>query len=83
MRPLQQCQPHDLLECHTSSESGPSIQLMEVVDGWNGSSAVVQWKGQLLKLAAAAGEASGNVQLTALGELRGCRPALSLPYRQH
>jgi hypothetical protein len=70
LRSLQDCQQNDVLEVtfNSSSSSSSSVEYLQVMQGWDGSSAVLLRKGQLLRLAAAAGEGSGALQLTALGE---------------
>lgn len=66
-KPLQEARVHDLLLCRTSSGAA---ELMEVMEGWDGSSAVVAWKGQLLKASAAVGGAARTWQLQPMGEPR-------------
>ncbi|WIA17916.1 hypothetical protein OEZ85_009410 [Tetradesmus obliquus] len=79
MRSLQQCQQNDVLQLtftssssssgssSGSSSSSSSVEHVQVMQGWDGSSAVLLRKGQLLRLAVAAGEDAGALQLTALG----------------
>jgi hypothetical protein len=72
LRSLQQCQQNDVLEVTfnagsssgSSSSSSNSTEYVQVMQGWDGSSAVVLRKGQLLRLA----EDAGALQLSALGE---------------
>jgi hypothetical protein len=68
MRSLQECQQNDVLQMTFTSGSSSSVEHVQVMQGWDGSSAVLLRKGQLLRLAAAAGEAAGALQLSALGE---------------
>jgi len=65
-RSYELCQQNDLLRCKSAGKTA----FLEVVEGWNpaSSSAVVSWKGQLLKLTVAAGDEAGSLHLTALGE---------------
>lgn len=64
---LSSCQVQDVLELKLLDGT---TEVLEVVQGWDAAegSAVVMRQGQLLRLAAAAGEQSGSLQLAALGE---------------
>jgi hypothetical protein len=71
MRSLQQCQQNDVLEVtfssgssNSSSSSSSSTEYLQVMQGWDGSSAVVLRKGQLLRLA----DDAGALQLSAIGK---------------
>jgi hypothetical protein len=67
LRPLEYCRAGDLLEC-TMPDGGGS-ELLEVMEGWADSGAVVGRKGQLLRLAAAGGGGGGGaLTLEPLGE---------------
>ncbi len=64
-RTVEQSQQHDLLRCTVPNVALP--QFLEVVSGWDGDSAVVSYKGQILRLSALPGE-PGKLRSTALGE---------------
>jgi hypothetical protein len=59
---LQQCQQNDVLEV-TFSGSSSSTEYLQVMQGWDGLSAVVLRKGQLVRLA----DDAGALQVSALG----------------
>lgn len=67
VRRVEQCQENDVLELKTTAGT---VEHLQVVQGWDAAScsAVLLRKGQLLRLAAAAADGSGSLQLAALGE---------------
>jgi hypothetical protein len=67
-RPLEACQEHDVVQITTP---GGVHEWLEVMQGWNPAEQSCQllWRGQLVQLAV--DRDSNNMELTALGGLRG------------
>ncbi|KAI8463943.1 MAG: hypothetical protein J3K34DRAFT_442202 [Monoraphidium minutum] len=63
-RSLDECRAHDLVQCRTS---GGAAEFLEVLRGWDGASADVMWKGQLLKAERADGAPDGSWRLSPFG----------------